>query len=947
MKMFEDYKMLIKMSLIAVLAGASLHFWGKLEVFIKVMMCAGATFAGIIFAFKSVLSQRVRDQSQLKLNLENSVLQQMLTEKLTEYKKYQKKKSHKYPLLMSRNVDNVISEILDFIIRDFIVPWYNLLVPDSQITTLLKEEMWLVLVNARDRLNKIDYVKFFTTDIVMKILQHFQKLRYATSPPTPDRVSFYLSSNLATKKNEQEYIRRVTEFLLILLLPSRYSRCQPVRHLLREIISCLVFYNLIDTICDPDYINLKLIGYLQWQQKEMEHHNRTYSYAETFEDFVHIIQDCGNIEDLKRIRYCIVREIIHATAINNFKKAKGIELDKEFNPQTKAKGDLLQARNLKRYINQLQYAKSLCEKNIKSLGGTNYTSHKESGLLPTDVSPISGKVLSHSVIMETAYCRQYFTKYLEKEESYSLIGFWEAVEEMKHSDKKMWHQLGNEIVQLYINNPNSSVKLSKNILKGIESFIMANKGPEAFFQAQDDVYKLLEERFYPSFIVSEIYETMITEAERTGIDFTQTSQTNISKLYESELPLDNSQHEDLLEETSAMSLSEHSDLLKSQLEQLDEKISVKKQALHAIHNTQKSDIKMMSVLEKEIEDMKKERYYLESHIMMTSIWMENLGYWRASVEKVEKENEKTLLQCTIVVHLGSDPGIIENDFTEGWKVVKNISEFHVLQQKLSLVVPSIKKIDLPSQNKPRFKSYDQQYLNRAKVLLQNFLTVIMKNDTMNKSETLYNFLSPSPDHLKYPLEPRKKSIKFFLMQLFKSTQSSGQCEGSDDDELLFLDEIDSKEDKKDSIAENLYTLIGEIFEVKGIFSWVRKTLIAIVQITFGKTINRQLRETVAWITSESIVLYCLQMFRDSMWPDKKLSHPTIMRTEKEKLKTREMAKQQLLNNIPDFLGNVLGQQNAKKGMTKVFEALQDKRLNKQLFYDILEAFLQEFAPELN
>lgn len=48
----------------------------------------------------------------------------------------------------------------------------------------------------------------------------------------------------------------------------------------------------------------------------------------------------------------------------------------------------------------------------------------------------------------------------------------------------------------------------------------------------------------------------------------------------------------------------------------------------------------------------------------------------------------------------------------------------------------------------------------------------------------------------------------------------------------------SKEDKKDSIAEPLYTLIGEIFELKGVFNWLRRTLIIFVQITYGQTINR-------------------------------------------------------------------------------------------------------------
>jgi hypothetical protein len=44
------------------------------------------------------------------------------------------------------------------------------------------------------------------------------------------------------------------------------------------------------------------------------------------------------------------------------------------------------------------------------------------------------------------------------------------------------------------------------------------------------------------------------------------------------------------------------------------------------------------------------------------------------------------------------------------------------------------------------------------------------------------------------------------------------------------------------------------------------------------------------------------------------------------------ARQQFLSNIPEVLSNLVGQQNAQRGATKVFETLQDPRLNKQLFY---------------
>jgi hypothetical protein len=46
------------------------------------------------------------------------------------------------------------------------------------------------------------------------------------------------------------------------------------------------------------------------------------------------------------------------------------------------------------------------------------------------------------------------------------------------------------------------------------------------------------------------------------------------------------------------------------------------------------------------------------------------------------------------------------------------------------------------------------------------------------------------------------------------------------------------EPSRDSIAEPLYGLVQELFEVQGIFRWLRKTLITFVQITYGRTINR-------------------------------------------------------------------------------------------------------------
>lgn len=59
--------------------------------------------------------------------------------------------------------------------------------------------------------------------------------------------------------------------------------------------------------------------------------------------------------------------------------------------------------------------------------------------------------------------------------------------------------------------------------------------------------------------------------------------------------------------------------------------------------------------------------------------------------------------------------------------------------------------------------------------------------------------------------------------------------GSDETDSLFQAFSD---DARDGIAEPIYHLISEVFELRGVFGWLRRTLVTFVQITYGRTINR-------------------------------------------------------------------------------------------------------------
>lgn len=140
------------------------------------------------------------------------------------------------------------------------------------------------------------------------------------------------------------------------------------------------------------------------------------------------------------------------------------------------------------------------------------------------------------------------------------------------------------------------------------------------------------------------------------------------------------------------------------------------------------------------------------------------------------------------------------------------------------------------------------------------------------------------------------------------------------------------DDAKDSIAEPLYTLMSEIFDMRGVFKWLRKTLITFVQITYGRTINRQIRDTISWLFSESMLHYYITIMLKSWWPAGELAPAAPKRSEDQKVATQQLARKEFVDNVPELLITLVGTQNAKRGASKIFETVQNHKMNKQLFY---------------
>uniref|UniRef100_A0A674IH08 Sorting nexin 25 n=1 Tax=Terrapene triunguis TaxID=2587831 RepID=A0A674IH08_9SAUR len=641
---------------------------------------------------------------------------------------------------------------------------------------------------------------------------------------------------------------------------------------------------MVELLSDPDYVNRMLLSQMEYREQVNEHHKKAYTYAPSYEEFIKLINSNSDVEFLKQLRYQIVVEIVQATTISNFPQMKR-QKDTKGKETAAMKADLLRARNVKRYINQLTVAKKQCEKRIRLLGGPAYD-QQEDGISDEGDGPQSQKILQFEDILANPSYREHFRLYMERMDKRALISLWESVEYLKNANKTEIPQLVSEIYQNFFVE-SREIPVEKSLYKEIQQSLVGNKGIEVFYKIQTDVYETLKDRYYPSFIVSDLYERLIKkEEERIAVQLTSEDKDEVSQGCE-----------EVIDECSAR-INEQANYAVNKLRQLNDKLEYKRQALNSICNSPKPDKKIVSKLKDEITLIEREHSDLRLHIARTDWWCENLGMWKAFINTGE---------C----------------------------------------FPSLKKVQLPSLSKLPFKSVDQKFMEKSKNQLNNFLQKLLSDERLCQSEALYAFLSPSPEHLKVIDVQGKKtafSLSSFLERLPGDFFPHQEEETEEDSDLSdYGDDVDGK---RDALAEPCFMLIGEIFELRGMFKWVRKTLIALVQVTFGRTINKQIRDTVSWIFSEPMLVYYISVFRDAFWPNGKLAAPTRSKGEEQSQETKQRAQQKLLENIPDTLQSLVGQQNARHGIIKVFNALQETRANKHLLYVLLELLLTELCPEL-
>lgn len=334
-----------------------------------------------------------------------------------------------------------------------------------------------------------------------------------------------------------------------------------------------------------------------------------------------------------------------------------------------SKTEQITANKLKQYIEQLKTAKVQCERNLER-HGWSLSSGNDGGLS-----------ITLKKVLNTAIGRQHLMLFLGPLKATTLVEFYYAVEKLRYTSKSFTYQLASDIFYSYIKVPNPEIILEKNTHKQLESFLIGDVGVDVFYEVQKQVYQTLEEKYYQPFLLSEqchlLRKVLSKEENKEGnnvsiatndITMPVDAKNNGSSTITTSTPADLSSSDlamptsDITEITSSIatprksspspSPSHHSTqglssavnarevgsyslYIRKKLDEIQDRIDKKQQALEALRYSMKSDSKILPKLQRDIDCLEMAKCQAETQLKRTDIWMENLGKWKANVQNVE------------------------------------------------------------------------------------------------------------------------------------------------------------------------------------------------------------------------------------------------------------------------------------------------------------------------
>jgi hypothetical protein len=166
-------------------------------------------------------------------------------------------------------IDDQLRPTLDSLISAYIQTWYSNISTDTEFLQLLSSLLSSILSRLEKKLQKVDFIQLLCLQLPVIIKQHLidystskEKLNTAYSGGRTLNQLFHGTQPhfaLDSADRETEYLRNVSDTLLHKFLPYAELKSDILRFLLRELLSNVVLSNLVERLCNPDYIAFMIV----------------------------------------------------------------------------------------------------------------------------------------------------------------------------------------------------------------------------------------------------------------------------------------------------------------------------------------------------------------------------------------------------------------------------------------------------------------------------------------------------------------------------------------------------------------------------------------------------------------------------------------------------------------------------------------------------------------
>ncbi|KAL6055563.1 hypothetical protein STEG23_020545, partial [Scotinomys teguina] len=174
-------------------------------------------------------------------------------------------------LKVSSKVDASLSEVLELVLENFVYPWYRDVTDDESFVDELRTTLRFFASVLVRRIHKVDIPSIITKKLLKAAMKHIEVIVKARQKvknteylqqAALEEYGPELHVALRSRRDELQYLRKLTELLFPYILPPKATDCRSLTLLIREILSGSVFLPSLDFLADPDTVNHLLIIFI-------------------------------------------------------------------------------------------------------------------------------------------------------------------------------------------------------------------------------------------------------------------------------------------------------------------------------------------------------------------------------------------------------------------------------------------------------------------------------------------------------------------------------------------------------------------------------------------------------------------------------------------------------------------------------------------------------------